>query len=286
MTEPIRTAGLTAVAVLLILGVGHVDYITGPDFGLSLFYILPIAYMGWRVGRTSAWVVAGVASACWIGADMMWRADDDVPLSIWNGFTRLAIFAFVATTMAAMRADRDRLRALLRDAERSARTDPLTGLANKRAFLERVDEEVTRARRAQSGVCLAYIDLDGFKTVNDTYGHAEGDTVLRRAAAALRDVVRDVDVMARLGGDEFAVLIVDAEPGGACLVAQRIVDRVRELAGEYPDTGLGASVGVVCCAAAPRDTETLIRAADGAMYRAKASGKGTVVVVGDRGQLA
>ena len=268
----------TALAVLLILGMGHVDHVTGPDFSLSLFYILPVAYMGWRAGRVSAWVVAGVASACSIGANMVGPADAVAPVLLWNGFTRLAVFAFVATTTAAMRADRDRLRALLRDAERSARTDPLTGLDNRRAFVERVDQELTRARRARSGVCLAYIDLDGFKKINDTYGHAEGDSVLRRAAAAVRGAVREADVTARLGGDEFAVLLVDAGPAGARLVAQRVVDRVRELAGEYPGTGLGASVGVVCCATTPGDAEALIRAADRAMYRAKASGKSTVVV--------
>ena len=153
--------------------------------------------------------------------------------------------------------------------ERSQR-DPLTGAVNRLGF----DSAFARALAGAHGrpVALAYIDLDGFKTVNDTLGHAAGDEVLVEVAKRLSAVVRDGDVVARLGGDEFALVLLDVTPGVLADVADRAAAAVRTpIATHAGEVHVGASVGL---ATSPRDGTTLdevLHAADGRMYRQKRS---------------
>ncbi|MEU4621902.1 GGDEF domain-containing protein [Actinoplanes sp. NPDC023801] len=153
-------------------------------------------------------------------------------------------------------------------------TDSLTGLANRAQFLERLDEALCRGD-GEVGVLL--IDLDDFKPVNDTYGHAAGDTVLIGAAARLRAGARTADVIARLGGDEFAVLIEQARPDDVAEVADRIVEALGEpcelSAGEL--VRVRASIGVAITSTENRDATVLLHRADEAMYAAKSAGKGS-----------
>jgi diguanylate cyclase (GGDEF)-like protein len=155
--------------------------------------------------------------------------------------------------------------------------DPLTGLPNRALFLERVAQAAARARRrSEHRFALLFVDLDGFKSVNDTLGHLAGDQVLISVARRLEACVRPGDVVARLGGDEFAVLLerID-EPGGATDVAARILDELRPT---FPvggrDVTVAASIGIAVSVTGREAVEDLLRDADTAMYRAKAAGKG------------
>lgn len=152
--------------------------------------------------------------------------------------------------------------------------DPLTGLPNRQLFADRVRTAVAQRRNGRLVVC--FVDLDGFKTVNDLHGHAAGDALLIAVAAALQDAVRAGDTVARLGGDEFAVLLTQARDADeASLVAQRMVQRVAALtsiAGKAIQ--IGASIGLALHPAHGRDCGQLLGSADRAMYRAKAAGKG------------
>jgi len=153
---------------------------------------------------------------------------------------------------------------------RQARTDALTGLANRAGFHEAL------AAAAGGDVALLFVDLDGFKAVNDAFGHAAGDELLSHVAAGLRQVTRPQDVCARLGGDEFAVLMIGASPEEVAGVGRRVVEMA-----SAPVTlsrgvaRVGASVGTASSTAAgdPRD---LLDRADTAMYAAKTAGKGRV----------
>lgn len=152
--------------------------------------------------------------------------------------------------------------------------DPLTGLPNRQLFADRVHTALAQRRNGRLVVC--FVDLDGFKTVNDLHGHAAGDALLIAVAAALQDAVRAGDTVARVGGDEFAVLLTQARDADeAALVAQRMVQRVASLtsiAGKA--IRIGASIGLALHATHGRDCEQLLASADRAMYRAKAAGKG------------
>ncbi len=149
--------------------------------------------------------------------------------------------------------------------------DELTGLLNRRGFLTYADQELRIARRLQQEVLVAYIDIDGMKRVNDTFGHAEGDQALRRLAGVLRSAFRDSDVLARLGGDEFAVLSFDTGGDGAKAIERRLLQQIDlENASRASPCVLAASVGVV--EIGPADIvsiEQLLEEADRMMYRRK-----------------
>ena len=158
--------------------------------------------------------------------------------------------------------------------------DPLTGLANRSLFFDRVGHAIARLGR-QPGLQIAvlYIDLDGFKNVNDTLGHARGDRLLVLVAERLRTVVRAADSVGRHGGDEFAVLLEDMTTAeGAATVAERalkLLTQPFELAGQ--SVNVSASIGIASRGEANVDADELIKEADEAMYEAKRAGKGRVM---------
>jgi diguanylate cyclase (GGDEF)-like protein len=161
--------------------------------------------------------------------------------------------------------------------------DPLTDLPNRTLFIDRARHAVDSASRSQAWPAVLYVDLDGFKPVNDTYGHEAGDLLLRTVGTRLRQALRAGDTAARLGGDEFAILLegpVD-EQGVA-----RVVARLQEQLclpmdlGDGRVTSVGASIGVAVCDDGTQDADELIRRADVAMYSAKRSGGNAVRVHG------
>jgi diguanylate cyclase (GGDEF)-like protein/PAS domain S-box-containing protein len=162
--------------------------------------------------------------------------------------------------------------------------DPLTGLANRVLLIDRLDHALARADRRAWTVAVLYVDLDGFKAVNDTSGHAVGDEVLKIVAERLAGAVRPEDTVARFGGDEFVVLCEDlADPGDALRVANRILADVgRPIQHRSGLARLSASIGVVL-ADGPGSGAALIEAADEAMYRAKRRGGAAVELATPQG---
>jgi diguanylate cyclase (GGDEF)-like protein len=166
-------------------------------------------------------------------------------------------------------------KALLDQLAHQAFHDPLTGLANRALFYDRVSHALTLANRQARTVMVLFLDLDDFKQINDTLGHAEGDRLLTMFAARLRASARATDTVARLGGDEFALLVEDdrADEGGL-----RLVSRIREQM-SFPFTlaGTAVQVGASIGSATGHDgsVDDILRRADVAMYAAKRTEKGT-----------
>jgi diguanylate cyclase (GGDEF)-like protein len=159
-----------------------------------------------------------------------------------------------------------------------ARSDPLTGLANRLRFDERLREALYAAGRHQRRLALLFIDLDGFKDVNDSFGHAAGDLMLQEIGARLRDTVRGGDTVARIGGDEFAVLLADihrdAVVAGLC---ERLLGAISApVRLDQGERSVGASIGVSLYPDHGSSSAALIQAADHAMYQVKKSGKNAV----------
>ena len=160
--------------------------------------------------------------------------------------------------------------------DHQASTDALTGIANRRVFDDRLRAELARAERHEREVSLALFDLDHFKRINDAYGHHIGDRALTRFASVLAKYARRGDVVARVGGEEFAWLMPETDHDGAFAAAERVRTAI-ELERDEEFGGISVSVGVVI-ADSLSTAESLVRAADRALYEAKESGRNTTVV--------
>jgi diguanylate cyclase (GGDEF)-like protein len=161
--------------------------------------------------------------------------------------------------------------------------DPLTGLPNRALFLDRLDHAIRRQQREHAPLAVLFLDFDGFKAVNDRFGHAGGDKVLRRAATAVASTLRSEDTVARFGGDELVVLSEHiADRRHVCGIAERILARLEtpiELDGE--SVSLSASIGICLAPVEGSSSDELLDRADGAMYEAKAAGPGRYVIAGE-----
>jgi len=169
--------------------------------------------------------------------------------------------------------------------ERQAATDELTGLPNRRRFMRSLTGEIARAKRTGGVFSVIMLDLDDFKRVNDRFGHDAGDRALRVFADVLRKAMRETDVAARIGGEEFACLLPSSDEAGAHGLAERIRTDLAESAIALPDgreMSITASLGIAAYPAAGKTAEALLRAADLALYRAKAEGKNRVASNGGR----
>ncbi|VFQ45637.1 diguanylate cyclase [Desulfoluna butyratoxydans] len=163
-----------------------------------------------------------------------------------------------------------------------ANTDALTGMMNRRAFMERLEQEIERAHREQTALSFLISDIDYFKRVNDTYGHQVGDLVLQCFCQTLKEILRPYDFLGRYGGEEFVVCMPGTMDDQARSVAERLRKAVEEKEIIHPETGeliaITSSFGTATCRLALRErTDDLIKRADEALYRAKEEGRNRVV---------
>src|ERR671936_2893977 len=245
---------------------------------LTLVGMIIGAYIIWDVGRTVSRIAEMLASERAIAG--LGRRKDEIG-TLMTSFNRMLetieqqageINSF-ATRLDAAYKELESTNARLKE---TSFKDEVTGLYNRRFFSLRLEEELSRYRRFNHPVSVVLLDLDGFKSVNDSLGHAVGDDTLRDVAQILMKHSRGINVVSRYGGDEFAVLLVETSKAGACLYAERI----REVIGSFPFSHgkqITASLGV---ASVPDDeagtAEDLFRAADEALYTAKRAGKNQV----------
>jgi diguanylate cyclase (GGDEF)-like protein len=174
-------------------------------------------------------------------------------------------------------------------AEALSVTDDLTHLYNSRYLNDALRKETKRAMRSGWPLSLLFIDLDGFKRINDASGHLLGSRALIEAADVIRTSARETDIVARFGGDEFAILLPETGPEGAQSVARRLRDRVQRftfLADQGPGHGLTASIGVATLPDVADTPDGLLQAADAAMYRVKVSGKNGIHVAGSENEVS
>jgi diguanylate cyclase (GGDEF)-like protein len=194
-------------------------------------------------------------------------------------FTRSdAAFLRALTAPAALAFEREAMRRQAAAFARAAAIDPVSGLYNRRHFHARLQEELQRAERSDSTVALLMIDLDDFKRINDTYGHAAGDATIRAAATIIRRSVRPFDICTRYGGEEFAVVM----PDSSGIIAETVAERIRSRIGAWRATddalaalNITASIGFALGHRTTSSDEFLARA-DRALYAAKNAGKNQV----------
>ncbi|MEX0606361.1 MAG: diguanylate cyclase [Marinobacter sp.] len=279
MMRPLRTldqyldrltrAKRLAVAVCVVPVVGGLDYLTGYEVAMSLFYLGPVTIAAWYCGRLAGSSVAVLSCMSWFIADLGAGQPYSHPaIPFWNSLIRFGFFYITGLLVT-------ELRTSLRLRERLARTDGLTGLYVRREFDSRLKHDLAMAQRSESAITLAYVDVDDFKAVNDAHGHAGGDLVLRTIGRVLRSSVREVDTAARVGGDEFALILPDTDGFGAQQVISKLTRELHE-ALEANNFGVTCSIGVVTILDSDTAPEQAVAAADELMYQVKLKGKSAV----------
>lgn len=251
-------AGLGVLAVFLV---GVVDYATGFEFGCSAFYLVPVLLVGWTLERKAGLAFCVLAAAVWLVVDLATsHRYSHAMLPFWNGGVRLVIFAVTVLLLAGFKAQ-----------HALARTDSLTGLPNRARIVELAGLEIERTRRHPRPLTFAYIDCDDFKSVNDRFGHPEGDDLLRGVARALQTGLRRIDTVARLGGDEFVVLLPETGLAAAIGVLAKLQGAVQAQTARW---SVKISIGSVTFLRPPTSVDEMLRLADVLLYEAKREGTG------------
>lgn len=209
-----------------------------------------------------------------------------LPINLWMAILLIALLAIVITFTFYLARTMHQLHDFT---SQQAVTDELTGLSNQRRFRELLAKETERAKRFGHRLSLLMLDLDDFKRVNDTYGHLQGDEVLRAVAEAVRAESREVDEPSRYGGEELAVALPETGAAGAFELAERIRTRIEKvkvpLRNNAGSMGVTVSIGVGELGGSVDEAEDLIAAADEALYAAKRAGKNHVHTTGAEGRV-
>lgn len=247
-----------AIAFALVTTTGLADYATGYAMAFSLFYLLPVLLATHVLGKRAGFMVAGLAAGVWTLAQLATGFPDSSGLqSAWNMLMRFGILLIVAYLLLALETEM-----------KDARYDYLTNLSNRRQFMRVFDAERNRSARTGKPYSILYLDINHFKTLNDTLGHAAGDEALRVVARVLQANSRRMDVPARLGGDEFAVLLPDTPETDCCVIAERI-HRAMIAEIEKQPWRIGVSIGITTTYDTEKTADEILHAADQAMYQIK-----------------
>jgi len=260
LTNPVHAARRALLATAAIAGTAALVAIAGG--GQATWLCLPAALLASATTRTRLTSVAAAATVVGaaVGAEMAAAGTRSRPSTALLLLVAAASLAVLMTVRERQERERDALRA-------SALTDPLTGAANRRSLLARIDYEIARHARTRRTFALLMLDLDGFKLLNDRFGHPAGDDLLREVADALSRVIRDQDTLARVGGDEFCVLAPETDDAGAERLISRVETAVaRVVAGA---DSLGASAGAAVFPRDGKSLDRLLQTADQRLLEAK-----------------
>jgi diguanylate cyclase (GGDEF)-like protein len=262
-----------AIGIGLLALVGIADHFTSQAIALTAFYLIPGSFVAWYAGRPLGMLVAVLAGLTWFVAPSIGRADFAEPgAALWNTAMYAGTCMSTALVAGTLRKTLHALRDSLVREKELARVDALTGSRNLRAFRELLIPELLRVRRYQRPVTVAYLDADGFKSINDTHGHATGDRALMLLADTMLVALRRTDVVARLGGDEFGLILTDTGPADAERVLAKAQQRLLEVTTRegWP---LTMSVGAVSCLGGALTVDDVVRRADDLMFDVKRNGK-------------
>lgn len=260
---------LILLVLLIIVILGILDLYTGYEIGFSFFYLIPITLTVMFLGFKAGLLVSILSTMTWYWVDLKSGSSySNSFIPVWNASMRFGYFILHSYLLS-------RFLDLYEKVKIDSYTDPLTGIYNSRLLLILLEREVLKAKRSQLASTLIYFDLDNFKLINDQYGHAFGDSLLKIISNLVFESIRPYDIFARIGGDEFAILLPETDYDSADILIGRIIRRANtELTNMNLDTTL--SIGAITFTDSNPGSEELMKIADSLMYEVKKSGKNNI----------
>jgi diguanylate cyclase (GGDEF)-like protein len=257
---------LLSYAIVSLLALA--DYATAVEVSVSIFYLIPVMIVAWRSSMRAAILMCLVSSLAWEAISILDGARyAAVWIYLWNSGARFGFYLVTSILLQRLRATQEKLLIL-------SSVDALTGVKNRRAFLESLETEIARHRRSGEPLSVAFVDMDNFKQVNDTLGHQKGDQALQAVADALRAHLRKSDVIGRIGGDEFAILMPETNGDGALHALSTARSRMLEGMSRtaMPVTFSAGIVTGMC----PANADQILHLADALMYEVKRTGRNDI----------
>ena len=253
------------VGILLLLTVAFLDFETGTELSFSIFYLIPIFLFTWMVNGNIGIAIACISSGLWLFIEVISAPQYSSSfIYFWNAIIRLGFFLLPVLLIRSLEQEK-----------KHARTDFLTDALNTRSFHDVAQRELDRSIRYQRPFTVAFIDIDNFKTINDTFGHTFGDKVLRAISHNIQRNIRKTDIIARVGGDEFAILLPEVDSDTARAAISKMQQKMMEemITNKWPVT---FSIGVITLNAPQFTVDEIIGMADKMMYSVKNHGKNDV----------
>jgi len=289
-------AGHVSASAFTLLAIANLLFYPRSIFIFSALLFVPIMLAGLLVGMRTTFVYSALSSCVLLGSWLLARKLDPglgFDSQTWTLFLStqiglhqgLAVLLYYQSRHLALTFGR--LQEKTSELSQMAHTDSLTNLANRRFLIEQLEREFARAKRYRRPLSLLYLDLDGFKSINDRFGHLFGDELLRTAALSMRAVLRSTDVLARIGGDEFAVLLPETNVKGAQGVAVKLRRALEASTAGLAEnvSGLSFSAGVSQMLFEDETIDDLLARADQVQYQAKGEGRGQIRTQHDINQL-
>ena len=267
--ETLPKSGVISVVISVMVVLGSLDYLTGFELSFSFFYLLPVTMATWVFGRNTGLVFSVLSATSWLTTNLLAGQDfSNLFIGVWNTLIRFGFYVTVTILLAELHHALETERLL-------ANTDPLTGALNRRSFNEIAENRMIVSEVNRRPYTMVYIDLDNFKTINDTMGHAEGDLVLKTVVDAIQAQIRSTDFLARLGGDEFAVLLTNIDQEQAKSITERLQSALLQKM-KYNEWGITFSIGVLTVLSMPESPDRLVSLSDALMYEVKSKGKNAI----------
>ena len=256
-------------SLFIVLLIGFIDYLTTYEISFSIFYLIPVSLTVLLAGFRLAIFISVLSTLICFLADIYSGHVYKYPLiPLWDNLVRLTYYMLHSFFL-------NQFNLLYNKAKYYSLTDPLSGAVNSRFFHELFERELKRANRSRKAFTLVYLDLDNFKCVNDTFGHATGDMLLKNISRVIQSGIRGFDVLARMGGDEFALLFPESGFDLSSKMIHRIKERI-DVEMEKNGWPVTLSIGAVTFNRFEIPVRDMIKLADKLMYNVKRTGKNNI----------
>jgi len=267
--ELLSKSSLITISIGVVLILGILDFLTGFELSFSFFYLIPVTMVAWTCGRNLGLTFSVLSAIVWLTSNLLSGVEfPNLFIGVWNTLIRFGFFSVVTILLT-------ELHHALEEERLLANTDPLTGALNRRSFNEIAEKQMIVAEVNRRTYTTVYIDLDNFKTVNDTLGHAIGDMVLKSVVDTIDKQIRSTDLLARLGGDEFAILLTEIDQEQVKPIVERLQFSLLESM-QTNKWDITFSIGALTVLSMPESVDRLVSLTDALMYEVKSKGKNAI----------